>query len=186
MPKGDKMSKFLGGLFCGIVFMGVVLNIAEPRNIFGMLPNHKDTITKLQKELKQEVEINEVLYLENKVLANEVVLRQDITSVIVDASRSYNIDPLLLARVIRSESNFRPDPKHSLPQVKGPGGINSKVHTKLKHNTDSYVGNIYASAEVLSMYMEDSDSLTLAITRYKGLSPLGLQQAKSILKEYLK
>lgn len=114
----------------------------------------------------------------------EIELRQDLTSLIVDAARAYKLDPKLLAITIKSEGNFRPNPNHKLPYVVGPGGINVKAHKLLLHNPNSYVGNIYASAEVLSKYIEDSDSLTLAITRYKGISPMGLRQAKDIVKEY--
>lgn len=144
----------------------------------------QEQISSLTESIEVERDISEQLDKENKLLAEEVVLRQDLTSLIVDAARSYNLDPMLLAKVIKSESNFRPNPKHTLPHITGPGGINTKAHSKLKHNPNSYVGNIYASAEVLSYYLEDSDSLILALTRYKGLSPLGLSQAKSILKEY--
>lgn len=140
-------------------------------------------ISALKQQILDEKQINEGLYHENKILANEVVLRQDITSVIVDAARSYNIDPMLLAKVIKSESNFRPNPKHALPHIIGPAGINTKVWKDTKHNPHSYVGNIYTGAEILSFYLEDSDSLTMALTRYKGLSPLGLKQAKEIVKE---
>lgn len=140
-------------------------------------------IANLQEKVKVQQDINEALYQENKILVNEVVLRQDITSLIVDAARSYNLDPKLLAKVIKSESNFRPNSKHTLPHVVGPAGINTKTWKTTLHNPNSYVGNIYAGAEVLSHYIEDSDSLTLALTRYKGLSPLGLSQAKQIVKE---
>ena len=140
-------------------------------------------ITSLKDQIKVEQDINEALYQENKILVNEVVLRQDVTSLIVDAARSYNLDPLLLARVIKSESNFRPNQKHALPHVIGPAGINTKAWKHTKHNPNSYVGSYYVGAEILSHYIEDSDSLTLALTRYKGLSPLGLSQAKQIVKE---
>ena len=143
---------------------------------------HKEVIS-LQEQLKVEKQINEDLYKENKILVNEVVLRQDITSLIVDAARSYNLDPKLLAKVIKSESNFRPNPKHALPHVVGPAGINTKAWKTTLHNPNSYVGNIYSGAEILSHYIENSDSITLALTRYKGLSPLGLSQAKQIVKE---
>ena len=132
------------------------------------------------------VELSESLINYTTAVNEELQLRQDLTSLIIDASRSYNIDPKLLAITIKSESNFRPDPKHALPQVTGSSGINTKANSKLKHNPYSYVGNIYASAEILSRYIETSDSLTLALTRYKGLSPQGFGQAKEILKEYNK
>lgn len=138
-------------------------------------------------ELKIDLEVANSLVAEyiteNDILAEEVILRQDITSLIVDAARSYNLNPMLLAKVIKSESNFRPNPKHTLPHIAGPGGINTKAWKSTKHNPHSYVGNIYSSAEILSHYVEDSDSLTLALTRYKGLSPLGFTQAKEIVKE---
>lgn len=114
----------------------------------------------------------------------EIQLRQDITSLVIDAARAYNIEPMFLAKVIKSEGNFRPNPNHALPQVKGSAGINTGVHKDLKNNAFSFTGNIYSGAEILSKYIEDSDSLTLAIARYKGLSPLGLTQAKSVVKEY--
>ena len=132
------------------------------------------------------VELSESLINYTTSVNEELQLRQDLTSLIIDASRSYNIDPKLLAVTIKSESNFRPNPQHSLPHVKGSAGINVKANNKLKHNASSYVGNIYASAEILAGYIETSDSLTLALTRYKGLSPQGFGQAKEIIKEYNK
>ena len=132
------------------------------------------------------VELSETLINYTTSVNEELQLRQDLTSLIIDASRSYNIDPKLLAITIKSESNFRPNPQHALPHVKGSAGINVKANSKLKHNASSYVGNVYASAEILSRYIETSDSLTLALTRYKGLSPQGFGQAKEIIKEYNK
>ena len=132
------------------------------------------------------VELSESLINYTTSVNEELQLRQDLTSLIIDASRSYNIDPKLLAITIKSESNFRPNPQHALPHVKGSAGINVKANNKLKHNASSYVGNVYASAEILSRYIETSDSLTLALTRYKGLSPQGFDQAKEIIKEYNK
>ena len=130
------------------------------------------------------VELSEALINYTTAVNEELQLRQDLTSLIIDASRSYNIDPKLLAITIKSESNFRPNPQHALPHVKGSAGINVKANNKLKHNASSYVGNVYASAEILAGYIETSDSLTLALTRYKGLSPQGFGQAKEIIKEY--
>ena len=132
------------------------------------------------------VELSEALINYTTSVNEELQLRQDLTSLIIDASRSYNIDPKLLAITIKSESNFRPNPQHTLPHVKGSAGINVKANNKLKHNASSYVGNVYASAEILAGYIETSDSLILALTRYKGLSPQGFSQAKEIVKEYNK
>lgn len=120
------------------------------------------------------------------VLTDEVQLRQDLTSIIVDAARHYNIDPLLLANLIKSESNFRPNIKHAIPNVVCMAGINTKHHTKTLYNPSSIAGCVFASAEILSKYIDDSDSLTLALTKYKGFSPLGHTQAKAVLKDTYK
>lgn len=138
----------------------------------------------LREEVAKHKSTNEALFQENKILVDEIKLRQDITSLIIDAARSYDLDPELLARVIKSESNFRPKPRHALPHVVGPSGVNIKMWKKTLHNPHTYVGNIYAGAEILRHYIDSSDSLTLALARYKGLSPLGLSQAKKIIEEY--
>lgn len=114
---------------------------------------------------------------------DEIKLREDLTSLIIDAARSYKLDPKLLAVVIKSESNFRPNPSHAIGQI-GPGGVNIKAHKTLNHNPHSYVGNIYASAEILSKYVDDSDSLIFAVTRYKSISPLGMVYAKQVVADY--
>lgn len=120
------------------------------------------------------------------ILSDEVQLRQDITSLIVDASRHYNVDPRLIANLIKSESNFRPNIKHSLPHVQCMSGINLKAHPKVLYNPDTITGCIFASAELLSKYIEDSDGLTLALTKYKGFSPLGHTQAKQVIRDTYK
>ena len=120
------------------------------------------------------------------VLTEEVQLRENLTSVIIDAARAYNVDPMLLAKLIKSESNFRPNLKHALPQVVCMAGINKKAHPKGTYNPATIHGCVMASAEILSKYLDDSDSLTLALTRYKGLSPQGFSQAKELVKEYNK
>lgn len=136
-------------------------------------------VTLLREELDNMRQIN-------LKLLEEVELRNDVTSVIVDASRHYNLDPKLLALVVKSEGNFRPNPNHKLPYVVGAGGINVKAHPKTLHNPQSYVGNFYATAEIIEKYLRNSDSLTLALTKYKGFSNVGYLQAKEIVKEYNK
>ena len=148
--------------------------------------NYESSINSYKQDNAILVELSESLINYATSVNEELQLRQDLTSLIIDASRSYNIDPKLLAITIKSESNFRPNPQHALPHVKGSAGINVKANSKLKHNASSYVGNVYASAEILAGYIETSDSLTLALTRYKGLSPQGFGQAKEIIKEYNK
>ena len=157
----------------------------------GLLIMEKSVNTELRLEnqrLNTDINITANTYLAMMeyvgTVNEEIQLRQDLTSLIIDAARTYGIEPMMLAKVIKSESNFRPNPNHGLPQIKGSAGINTNAHKQLKNNASSYTGNIYLAAEILARYVEDSDSLTLAIARYKGLSPLGLSQAKSVVKEY--
>ena len=157
----------------------IYLLIDQRANIYQKLTSQQETIDKQASD-------NEQMALTILLLVDEVQLRQDITSVIVDASRAYSIDPMLLTQLIKSESNFRPNIKHAIPTVECMSGINTKQHPKTLHNPTSVVGCVYASAEILAGYIETSDSLTLALTRYKGLSPQGFSQAKKIVKEYNK
>lgn len=157
----------------------IYLLIDQRTNIYQKLTSQQETIDKQASD-------NEQMALTILSLVDEVQLRQDITSVIVDASRAYSIDPMLLTQLIKSESNFRPNIKHIIPTVECMSGINTKQHPKTLHNPTSVVGCVYASAEILAGYIETSDSLTLALTRYKGLSPQGFSQAKKIVKEYNK
>lgn len=107
-----------------------------------------------------------------------------IEGVIYEAGKHHGIDPLLLTALIKSESNFRPYPKHNAKGIIGMAGINTQVHGKyLQSNPESIRGNILASAEILSHYNKDSN-LTLAIARYKGYSKLGKQQAVAVIEDY--
>ena len=180
------MNKNLAYIFFAVYTLALIVLAVT---VYGLTNVNKLQATSLE-NYKQDnailVALSEALINYTTTVNEELQLRQDLTSLIIDASRSYNIDPKLLAITIKSESNFRPNPQHALPHVKGSAGINVKANNKLKHNASSYVGNVYASAEILAGYIETSDSLTLALTRYKGLSPQGFSQAKEIIKEYNK
>ena len=172
------MKEYLQVIICSLgVFLCIAFLVIKLDNLKSDLDTANQTIAQMRSDNTQMA--NSVL-----ILSEEVQLRQDITSLIVDAGRSYNIDPKLLAHIIKSESNFRPNPKHALPHVVGPGGVNIKAWLHLRNNPYSYTGNIYASAEILSYYLDDSDTTLLALTRYKSLSPQGFAIAKSILKDY--
>lgn len=157
----------------------IYLLIDQRANIYQKLTSQQETIDKQASD-------NEQMALTILSLVDEVQLRQDITSVIVDASRAYNVDPKLLANLIKSESNFRPNIKHSVPHVECIAGINNKAHPKTLYNPSSITGCVYASAEILAKYIDESDGLTLALTKYKGFSPLGHTQAKAVIKETYK
>ena len=172
------MKEYLQVIICSLgVFLCIAFLVVKLDNLKSDLDIANQTIAQMRSDNAQMA--NSVL-----ILSEEVQLRQDITSLIVDAGRSYNIDPKLLAHVIKSESNFRPNPKHAVPHWVGPGGVNVKAWPHLRNNPYSYTGNIYASAEILSYYLDDSDTTLLALTRYKSLSPQGFAIAKSILKDY--
>ena len=172
------MKEYLQVIICSLgMFLCIAFLVVKLDNLKSDLDTANQTIAQMRSDNAQMA--NSVL-----ILSEEVQLRQDITSLIVDAGRSYNIDPKLLAHVIKSESNFRPNPKHAVPHWVGPGGVNVKAWPHLRNNPYSYTGNIYASAEILSYYLDDSDTTLLALTRYKSLSPQGFAIAKSILKDY--
>ena len=157
----------------------IYLLIDQRTNIYQKLTSQQETIDKQASD-------NEQMALTILSLVDEVQLRQDITSLIVDAARAYNVDPKLLANLIKSESNFRPNIKHSVPHVECMAGINNKAHPKTLYNPSSITGCVYASAEILAKYINESDGLTLALTKYKGFSPLGHTQAKAVIKETYK
>ena len=157
----------------------IYLLIDQRTNIYQKLTSQQETIDKQASD-------NEQMALTILSLVDEVQLRQDITSLIVDAARAYNVDPKLLANLIKSESNFRHNIKHSVPHVECMAGINNKAHPKTLYNPSSITGCVYASAEILAKYINESDGLTLALTKYKGFSPLGHTQAKAVIKETYK
>lgn len=152
--------------------------------MFGVITSFYMDIVNYKKQIKDLTYVN--TELNNMVigLKDEVELRQDITSLIVDSARAYNIDPRLYARLLKSESSFRPNPKHAVPYVVGMAAINIRAHKGLRSNPKSFVGNIYAGAEVLAGYLDSSDSLTMAITKYKGISTKGYYQANQVVKDY--
>ena len=107
-----------------------------------------------------------------------------IQGVIYEAGKHFKVDPLLLTAIIKSESNFRPYPKHNLKHVVGIAGINVDAHKEiLLYNPYSVKGNIYASAQVVSAYNKDNN-MTLALTKYKGYSKLGKKQALEVIEDY--
>ena len=107
-----------------------------------------------------------------------------IQGVIYEAGKHFKIDPLLLTEVIKSESNFRPYPKHKLKHVIGMSGINVKEHLEiLQYNPYSVKGNIWASAQILDHYNKDGN-MTKAIAKYKGYSKEGIKQAEEVIASY--
>ena len=107
-----------------------------------------------------------------------------IQGVIYEAGKHFKVDPLLLTAIIKSESNFRPYPKHKLKHVVGIAGINVNAHKEtLLYNPYSVKGNIYASAQIVSAYNKDNN-MTIALAKYKGYSKLGKQQALEVIEDY--
>ncbi len=166
-----------------VLFISVTFNVIAGQVLWNI---KYEVIHELNATISQQQSDNAAMASTILALTEEVQLRQDITSLIVDAARAYNVDPKLLANLIKSESNFRPNIKHSVPHVECMAGINNKAHPKTLYNPSSITGCVYASAEILAKYIDESDGLTLALTKYKGFSPLGHTQAKAVIKETYK
>ena len=130
---------------------------------------------------KQNLYQLEIAYNELNEKAQDM---DTIQGVIYEAGKHYKVDPLLLTAIIKSESNFRPYPKHKLKHVVGIAGINVPVHQNLlMYNPYSVKGNIWAGAQILSSYSKDGN-MTLALTKYKGYSKLGKKQALEVIEDY--
>lgn len=166
-----------------VLFISVAFNVIAGQVLWNI---KYEVIPGFNAAISQQQSDNAAMASTILSLTEEVQLRQDITSLIVDAARAYNVDPKLLANLIKSESNFRPNIKHSVPHVECMAGINNKAHPKTLYNPSSITGCVYASAEILAKYIDESDGLTLALTKYKGFSPLGHTQAKAVIKETYK
>ena len=176
----------INGLVLAIMFLIIITLSTFAYRFYSLYDIAQLDVYKLQQLTTEQHSDNQAMAATILILSDEVQLRQDITSLIVDASRHYNVDPRLIANLIKSESNFRPNIKHSLPQVQCMSGINLKAHPKVLYNPDTITGCVFASAELLSKYIEDSDGLTLALTKYKGFSPLGHTQAKQVIRDTYK
>ena len=166
-----------------VLFISIAFNVIAGQVLWNI---KYEVIPGLNATTSQQQSDNTAMASTILLLTEEVQLRQDITSLIVDAARAYNVDPKLLANLIKSESNFRPNIKHSVPYVECMAGINNKAHPKTLYNPSSITGCVYAAAEILAKYIDESDGLTLALTKYKGFSPLGHTQAKAVIKETYK
>ncbi len=103
---------------------------------------------------------------------------------IIEASNRYNIDPVLISVLIKSESAYKRD-KHSLKGVIGLCGINTNVWKDLPFNVYLDSGNIEACAYILNHYLEKSDYDYLkAITKYKSNTNAGYLYALEVMKKY--
>ena len=130
---------------------------------------------------KQNLYQLEIAYNELNEKAQDM---DTIQGVIYEAGKHFKVDPLLLTAIIKSESNFRPYPKHKLKHIVGIAGINVKEHLELlQYNPYSVKGNIWASAQILDSYNKDGN-MTKAIAKYKGYSKEGIKQANEVLASY--
>jgi len=171
------ISLIMGALSVTIVTTFTVINTVNSQN--------KHTIKELQRDLNLTTSYSKSLEEALIVLEDETKLREDITSLIVDAGRSYNIHPMVLTKLIKSESNFRPNPNHSSPNWVGSGGINVKANPRTRNNPNSYVGGIYATAERLDREIEKHGSLYNALIGYKGFNLQGREYADKVYMDYV-
>ena len=100
----------------------------------------------------------------------------------LEASKEYEVNPLLLTHLINSESMYKERVKHSLSYVKGLAGINERVW-KIPNTTPKE--QIFAGAYVFKIYLDKYKGNELeALHGYKGRSPLGKRQALLVYKKY--
>ena len=70
------------------------------------ITDYKTSINNYKQDNAILVELSESLINYTTAVNEEIQLRQDLTSLIIDASRAYNIDPKLFAINIKSEGNL--------------------------------------------------------------------------------
>ena len=100
----------------------------------------------------------------------------------LEASKEYEVNPLLLTHLINSESMYKERVKHSLSYVKGLAGINERVW-KIPNTTPKE--QIFAGAYVFKIYLDKYKGNELeALHGYKGRSSLGKRQALLVYKKY--
>ena len=100
----------------------------------------------------------------------------------LEASKEYEVNPLLLTHLINSESMYKERVKHSLSYVKGIAGINERVW-KIPNTTPKE--QIFAGAYVFKVYLDKYKGNELeALHGYKGRSSLGKRQALLVYKKY--
>ena len=100
----------------------------------------------------------------------------------LEASKEYEVNPLLLTHLINSESMYKERVKHSLSYVKGLAGINERVW-KIPNTTPKE--QIFAGAYVFKVYLDKYKGNELeALHGYKGRSSLGKRQALLVYKKY--
>lgn len=144
----------------------------------------KSNLDKVNQQLEIANTSLSLLEVEFNNLNSKVQDMNTIQGVIYEAGEHYKVDPLLLTAIIKSESNFRPYPKHKLKHVIGISGINVKEHLEiLTNNPYSLKGNIRSSAEILSYYNKDNN-ITKAVAKYKGYNKEGLAQAAIVIEDY--
>ena len=103
---------------------------------------------------------------------------------VIEASNRYQLDPKLVSALIKSESDYKRD-KHSLKEVIGICGINSKVWDNLSANIHTDSGNIEACCFILNYYMQKNNFDVLkSLTKFKGNNKAGYVEALKTYKYY--
>lgn len=155
------------------IMLGLIISVMNPSNSFSSTQKQLDELKKDVNDLKTILELSEFMHNKDYELAKFTL----------DSAKKYDLDPILLTILINSESSYRKNVKHKLPQVKGLAGIHTKWW-KMPINTPQE--QIDAGAFVLKHYIDKSPNLQLALTRYKGRSNLGKKRANFVLVKYQK
>ena len=162
-------------------------------------------IDELEKELKKKDSELKKLTLTKEKIKNYILAKNtDISEKVADKyamtivkeSNKRGHSPIIQTALLESESTFRSNPKHALGGVVGMGGIYWDVWKKdlirekiafCKEDLKNPIINIKASAYVVSCYMKEChQNNRLALTHYKGFSPLGRSQAENVLQIAMK
>ena len=102
---------------------------------------------------------------------------------IIKAAEAYDINPLMLGALCKTESEFTQNCKHDLPYVIGAFGISTKDHTDLPANPNTFYGNAKCSAFILRQNLDKYDgNYKKAITAYKGICKTGRARADQVIK----
>ena len=155
-------------------------------------------LDKKEKQLKEVSRVTETIkaYIQDMNPDINEKMAEKYAKLIIKESEKRGTSPYIQAVLLKSESSFKRDPKHSIDGVVGMGGIYWDVWKKeLKKEGIAYSKedlrnastNIKASAYILSCYMDECNAVPIrALTKYKGTSDLGRNQARLVLNEAIK
>lgn len=152
----------------------------------------EEELLKREAELKKFKVLSKLIQIRIREVNSRINIAkaEEFANHIIVSSRAKGVNTLLLTELIASESSFDKNVKHSIKGVKGLTGVYAKYWIddlrsariiKKESDLDDPLINITAGAHILSVYIKENKTLQLALTKYKGESNLGANQARSVL-----